>query len=451
MGEKAQGAPSQQSIDNLCGAIRIRTVSHEDKSKVDESQFEAFVDFLSETYPLVHEKLKREVISDYSLFYTWEGSDPGMKPALLTAHMDVVPIAEGTLDDWTQPPFDGVVADGYIWGRGTMDCKVFLIGILEAAEELLSKGYSPVRTICFGFGQDEEVGGWSGAKTIAETLKERGMEFEYVLDEGGFLLEAGEIGIKKALATVGIAEKGYLALELKTETEGGHSSMPPRTTAIGIIARAINRLERHPFPSRIETTTQRMIENLKPELPLPLNLIAGSKMMRGLMKLAFKMNTATNAMIHTTVASTIMEAGSKENVLPQEARAVINIRLLPGDSSDYAVARVKKIIRDKRIKVSVLGNRSEASIVSRLDSKGYGIVRGTIEEVFAGSVIVPLMTVGMSDARHYTIVCDSVYRFCPLRIRKEDQSRVHGTDERIGVGNFAEVISFYRKVIENSN
>jgi len=438
---------------NLSESIQFKTISYQDRTKLNTGEFKGFHEFLEKTYPLIHEKLTKEIVSDFSLLYTWEGSDSGAKPIALTAHMDVVPIADGTINDWTHPPFDGRIEDGYIWGRGSMDCKCFLIAIMEAVEGLLAEDYVPRRTIYLAFGHDEEIGGAEGAIHIASLLQSRGVDAEYVIDEGGFIVDGRKaMGVKKPIAAVGISEKGYLTLELVVEAEGGHSSMPPPHTAIGILATAIHRLERKPFPARLEGASFKMFKYLKPELPFYLRIVLNRMwLFGGIVKAVMSRNSAANAMIRTTIATTIIEAGAKENVLPQTARAVINFRLLPGDSVDYVVSRVRKTVNDHRVTIKTTGTSYEASEETDDNSKGFEILSRTIRELFPETVLAPFLVLGYTDSRQYSRISRCILRFGPLRVGPDDQERAHGTDERISEDNFKELLSFYDRIIRNSN
>ncbi len=239
---------NNQAAQRLSGSIKFKTVFNEDKSKVDYEPFAKLQEYLEKTYPLVYSTLDRKVINNYGLLYTWKGSDPQKKPILLLAHQDVVPAAD---EGWKYPPFSGTIADGYIWGRGTLDDKCTLLSMLEAMEYLIKDGFQPSRTICLASGFDEEITGMEGAGKIAQYLKEQGQDFEMITDEG-FLIISGAIpGIKGPVALIGTAEKGYLNLELSAESEGGHSSMPPRQTTAGIVAAAVDKLEKNPFPGKL--------------------------------------------------------------------------------------------------------------------------------------------------------------------------------------------------------
>lgn len=445
------GSALERATGNLAKAIRFETVSNDDVSKVDMKVFESFHAFLKSAYPLVHARLEKEVVGEASLLFTWRGTDREARPLLFAAHIDVVPIEPGTHGDWTHPPFEGAVADGCIWGRGTMDCKGMLVAIMEAAEALLASDYTPERTVYLAFGQDEEVGGHRGAEKIAALLESRGANPELVVDEGGVLADVKIPGFKRPLAAVGVAEKGYLTVELKAETEGGHSSMPPRHTAIGILAGAICRLEKRQFPAKLGDDTMETLARLLPELPSYLRIALKNTRLTGLlMRAASSRVNILNAMLRTTTAVTMIRGGTKDNVLPQEASATINMRIYPGENVESVTSRVNKVVDDERVSVRISGEASDPSAPSRLDSTGFSILERSIREIVPDVVVLPYLVLGMTDARHYTLISDSVYRFCPIRVTKDDQDLAHGTDERIKVDNFGEFITFYERLIKNS-
>lgn len=436
--------------EKLSKSIRYRTVSFEDPSREDSAEFEAFCAFLESSYPLVHKHLKKQVVGDGSLLYEWRGKDKRARPLLLVAHMDVVPVEPETLPDWLHPPFDGEISEGFVWGRGTMDCKGLLISILEAVESLLHEGFKPEKSVFLAFGKDEEVGGLRGASKIAQLLKSRGVKPELVLDEGGALVDTGIPGFKKLIAGVGIAEKGYLTIDLVARARGGHSSMPPRHTAIGILAMAITRLEKRPFPFRMGEIQAAALGKIKREAPLYLRAALSSPRLSSLfMRAASRWISPLGAMLRTTTAVTIVSGGTKDNVLPQEARATVNIRLLPGETCQGAIERVRRVVKDRRVSVEVSGMAENPSSTSSTDTTGFRILERTIRECFPEAVVVPYLVIGMTDARHYTEISDSVFRFSPIRGSRKDMELAHGSNERLSLENLRELIEFFIRLIRN--
>ncbi len=446
------GGPNQANSaeEKLSKSIRFRTVSFEDPSREDIPEFKAFCAFLESNYPLVHKHLKKEVVGDVSLLYEWRGSSENAGPLLLVAHMDVVPVEPQTLTDWTHPPFDGVISRGYVWGRGTMDCKGLLISILEAVEALLREGFNPERSVFLAFGQDEEVGGLRGAKKIAELLESRGIRPELVLDEGGALVDFGIPGFRKLIAGVGVAEKGYLTIDLVARAKGGHSSMPPRHTAIGVLARAITRLEKRLFPSTMGAIQAAAFEKIKPETPLYLRAALFSPRLTSFfLRIASRWVPPLGAMLRTTTAVTMVSGGTKDNVLPQEARATVNLRLLPGETCQSAIERVRRVIKDRRVSVEISGMAENPSKTSSTDTTGFMVLERTIRECFPEAIVVPYLVIGMTDARHYSRISDSVFRFSPIRGSIKDMELAHGTNERLSIDNFKELIAFFIRLIKN--
>ena len=441
-----------RAVENLSRSIQFKTISHYDSTQDDPKEFLGFIQFLEETYPLIHETLTKEVVSEYSLLYTWQGTDPEVKPIVLLAHMDVVPIESGTEGDWTYPPFEGRIEDGFIWGRGAQDMKQSLMGIMEAVETLLAQGYKPLGTIYLAFGQDEEVLGTKGAPQIVALLKSRGVEAEYVLDEGGTMISDLVPGLEKPASIIGIAEKGFLSLELTVEGEGGHSSRPPRHSAIGILCSAIHRLEQKQFPAKFEGPTKQMFESLAPEMEPPFNIIFGNTRFFGpLIKLLLSQSPETNATVRTVFSTTVFQAGAKDNILPQNARAVVNFRIMPGEDIQSVVDHVIRVVNDPEVEVKILPNPSEPSNITDLESKGFKVLEETINQLFPETVVAPYLCIAASDSRHYDEISDTILRFVPNRWFPEDMDRVHGTDERIAVDNYNELITFYRELIRNSN
>ena len=442
-----EGAAAQ----HLAGAVRFPTVSHEGGENLETAAFADLHRYLKATFPRVHVSLGREVLAGSSLLYTWKGSDPSLPPLLLLSHQDVVPVEPGTEGSWKHGAFSGDIADGFIWGRGTLDDKVGVLSILEGAEWLLVHGFQPKRTILFAFGHDEEIGGDRGAKPMAALLAQRGVKPLMILDEGGAIGEPGLIpGISKPVALLGIAEKGFVSLELVAEAAGGHSSMPPKHTAIGLLAEAITRLEANPMPARIDGATKRSFDFLAPEMPFAQRAFLSNLWLFGpLAKKVFSADPAGDARMRTSTAVTIFQAGIKDNVLPHRARAVVNFRILPGDS----VAGVMKHVRDtvgKGIRVAAFGGfSSEPPPEAPIDGEAFRTIQTTIAQVFPGSLTSPNLLSGATDSRHYIPLTPNVYRFHPMRVKAEDLARVHGTNERIGVKNYAEVVRFYAQLMRN--
>ena len=435
----------------LAGGLRLRTVSTEDRAAVDAASFAAFRGYLESSYPRLHAALAREQVGGDGLLYTWRGRQPELPALLLLAHQDVVPVEGGTEAQWSHPPFEGVIDAGFVWGRGAIDDKGNLFAILEAVEGLLAEGFAPERTLLLAFGHDEEVGGEQGAVAIADLLARRGTAIESVLDEGGAIVQGAVPGIAAPLAMIGIAEKGSVGIDLSVEVAGGHSSTPPRHTAIGILAAALARLEANPMPGRIQGPTRTLAEHLAPELAVPFRIVLANLWLFGpVLELVMSGRPPLDAMLRTTTAVTIVGGGVKENVLPGRATAVVNFRILPGDSIDGVVRHVRRTVDDERIRIQA-GVRStprNPTPESPVDDPSFARLAQTVGEVFPGVQTVPFLVLGGTDARHYAELTPRLYRLSPFRFEVEDLKRVHGTDERLAVANLADGVRFYRRLIE---
>lgn len=442
------------ATERFGAAIRLPTVSRPDSADSDFSAFDSLHRHLTTSFPTAHDTLAREVIGGHSLLYTWKGRDPSSQPVLLLAHMDVVPVESGTEPAWTHAPFSGVVADGFVWGRGTLDDKVSVLAILEAVETLLGQGFQPLSTVFLAFGHDEEISGAAGAARIASLLKSRGIHVKFALDEGSVITEGIVPGLKQPAALIGIAEKGYASLELSTVSPGGHSSMPPPDTAIGIVAAAVHAVESHPMPASLDGPAALLFDHLGPEMPFATRMaLANRWLFGGLIVRQLTGSPPTNAVVRTTTAATLFAGGVKENVLPAQARAVINFRIKPGDSVESIMAHVTEVVSDQRVKIALLAPDSvrAPSTMSSITSTAYKTIDRTIRQVFPGTLVAPSLVVAGTDSRLYQDVADDVYRFQPFVLRPEDTKRIHGTNERIAVESYRDCVRFYVQLLINES
>ncbi len=433
----------------LAQALRFPTVSDQFVSAIDETAFEGFVEYLTTAYPAAHRTMERERTGSNSLLYFWPGTNQDLDPILLMAHLDVVPVAADQLGTWSYPPFAGTISDGYVWGRGAIDDKACVVALLEAMESLLADGYRPARSVYLAFGHDEEIGGQNGARQIASLMASKGVHVEFVLDEGFFVTEGLLAGIDKPVALIGVAEKGIVSVSLTVAAEPGHSSVPPRHTAIGILASALVRLEDTPMPARIDGVAGEMLAWLAPEMPLPQRIVSSNLWLFGSLVMAqMAASPAMDAAIRTSTATTMIAGGVKENVLPSRARAVVNFRIRPGNRIADVMEHVTRVVDDDRVVVEVLpGLNSEPSAVSSTESRAFDAIHASIRRVFPDAIVAPALVVGATDSRHFADLSDDIYRFLPIRLGRSDVARVHGVDERISVANFAEAVRFYRELV----
>lgn len=444
-------SPPDGAVDRLSEGIRFKTISTPDPKGRNEEEFRKYHDFLRTAYARLHQSATRETIGKDGLLFTWPGTDASRAPILLTAHMDVVPIEAGTENLWTNPPFSGRVDGGFVWGRGALDDKTGVHGLLEAAEMLLAANFLPARTVYIAFGADEEVGGKLAAVKIAEALRSRGIHPELVLDEGGSVTDGIIPSTTRPIAMVGIAEKGYLSVELLARSSGGHSSMPPAHTAAGLVARAVSRLEENPFPPRIGGVAALNLRFLAAEMPfLPRFAIANQWLLGSLVRRQLAATPRTDSMMRTTTAVTMLEGSPKDNILPTRARAVVNFRILPGDTVESVLKRVREVIADPLVEVSPLpGLADDPSAISSTSSVAWRSLNTTIRQVYPEAAVVPYLTGGATDVRHYNDLSTNVYRFLPVLMQPADLTRMHGLNERISTNTFNRAIQFYRQLLLN--
>ena len=446
---------AQAAAERLGEALRIKTIStqqtSDDPDSVDYTAFIEFREWLAATYPGFHATAEREIVGKYSLLFTWKGSDASLDPILLMSHIDVVPVIPGTEDLWEEDPFSGKVADGFIWGRGAIDTKGSLIAMVEATELLMATGYAPKRTIMFAFGHDEEVGGPRGNVAIAKLMKERDTRFYWIADEGGVVSDGLLPGVQGLAAMIGVAEKGYVTLELTAHAKGGHSSMPPKKTAIGRLATAIDTLQNTQFEPKIDGATEQMVEAITGTSPFTSRLAMANRwlwLLDNELIAVLSKSPTSDAQMRTTIAPTIIRAGLKENVLPPIATAKVNFRVHSRDTIADVVAHVKAAINDPEIDVEVYGEGREPSFVSSTETDGYKMLSNAIAVSFDAQLIAPYLVVGGTDSRHYSEVADDIYRFIPIIMGVNDMARFHGTNERITVDNMGRAVEFYGRLLE---
>lgn len=439
---------SIQSLHNLREAISFATISHKPAMR-DEQAFSKMIAFLDSAYPKIHAFSDVRTINQYSKMYRLYGTDPAAKPIILMAHIDVVPVDGG---DWDFPPFSGEIHEGYIYGRGTLDDKGSAIAIMEALEHMLKSGWQPSRTIIVCLGHDEEIGGEEGAKKMAEMLMEEGIKAHMVLDEGGVIAKGLVPGFDRPVGLIGTSEKGYLNLELRTNIEGGHSSMPEKETSIDVLAKAIAKIAETGFPSEFTAPIIGFMDHLGPHLPFFERMAFANRILFSpIIKKIYEKNAPSRALIQTTVVPTIFRAGIKDNVIPQQAKIIINLRLLPGWDAERCIAYLEKIIDDDRVKILHNDDFSYtlASSPSPTDNDVYRKLAKTVREHFGDVLPVPYLVLGATDARHFQDLSENIYRFMPFRLGANDVQRIHGTNERLAISSFYEGIYFYQRIISD--
>ena len=439
----------EAAINNLAASIRFKTISHQDKEKFSPQEFEGFIKWAADTYPEFHSAMQLEML-DYTLLFKWEGGDSSLAPILLTAHYDVVPVIPGTESIWEEEPFAGVISNNRIWGRGALDDKSGVVGMMEAATYLIQNNFQPTRTVYFSFGHDEEIGG-GGAAQVTEKLKQEGVQLLWSLDEGSFVNRGFFPGVDKLVAPINVAEKGIMNLLIVAKAKGGHSSTPPKKTAVTILADALIKLENEPLPGSLEGLSAVMFDEVSKHMPFGYRfLFANRWLFGGLLDSQMSSTPLINAMIRTTTAPTMLNGSIKSNVLPIEATALINFRLHPRDSIESVTEHVRRVVGSDQIEVRTLGGM-EASGVSSWESPGYEIISSSLSKVYGEVVSVPGIMIAASDTRHYSKVADNSFRFNPFSIVPEDMTGFHGTNESIAIDSFIAGIKTYVEIINEGS
>lgn len=436
----------------LSNIVQCPTVAFNNQDEIDKENFYNLHKTLEKDFPLVAKTLQKTVINELSLLYFWPGSDPSLKPVLFMAHEDVVPVMPGTEEDWAYPAYSGEIAEGFVWGRGSSDCKGLLICEISAAEYLIEKGFKPKRGIYLAFGHDEEVLGDNGAVKIVEHLKSQGVELEFVMDEGGGLLLGDNYGAPgKLLAKVDVFEKGYTDISLKVNSKGGHSSRPGKGTALGKVAKAIVALEENQFPPQISSVAKAMFEGLSAcvtEEPLKTYFSDVDKYAEEITAYCME-NQSLAPLLHTTTAATMINGSPAPNVLPQVVEAAINFRLAPQDSVQDVLNHCIEAVNDSEVEVSVIKGK-EPSGIAKVESYGMEILKAAAEEFYNVDAVIPGLVMGGTDACYYEEVCDCCYRFSPHIDSLALSSTIHGTDERVSIDSLYQMLKFVTHVMKTA-
>jgi len=434
---------SKSAINRFQKALQYKTISYQYPGKPDSLEFIGLHNHLAKSFPLIDSLLEKKKIA-YSLLYKWEGNDQNEKPILLMSHIDVVPVDQATLEDWEAGPFSGKIIDGNIYGRGAMDDKVSVLGIMESVEMLLSEGFIPERTIYLAFGHDEEIGGDNGAGAIGSFLEKEGVSLEFVMDEGGSIVDELLPGLEKSLALINVAEKGYVTYELTITTTGGHSSMPPEDNTLGSLAKAIVKLENAQLPYKSIPVLEKQIETIGPELPFMEKFLFANSWL-------FKTQILKGLNAHTSTAATIISGGVKDNVIPTRATATVNFRVMTGETTASIKKHIVKTIKDDRITVIAVRNINEPSAVSDYTANGYLVIEKTIKQLNPNIIVSPGLISAGTDTKHYSKISDNAYRFIPLRVNESNLTGFHGINEHIPVENYLEMVQFYYQFFQNIN
>ncbi len=431
---------------NLSQAVQFKTVSNQDAAQNQTAEWDKLQGWMATTYPKAHAAMQKELLGQ-TLVYTWAGSDPAAQPIILMAHQDVVPVTAGTEKDWKYQPFAGTIAEGAVWGRGTIDDKGSLIAMFEALEALSAQGFKPKRTIYIVSGHDEEVGG-TGAAAAAKLLADRKVKALFTLDEGGVITTDTPVLGKPAMM-IGVAEKGYVTLRVTAPAPGGHSSMPPAEIGTVNLSKAVVAIHADQHPMELRGPVGAMIDVLAAQAGGMTKVAAANKWLLGGQIVSTMAKSPTSAaMLHTTTAPTMLEGSPKENVLPQSANALINYRIAPWDSSAEILKRAKAAVSGLPVEVAITERGArEPTPVSSSTSLGWQLIVASARAGHQGLIAAPYLVVGGTDSRNMTPVSDDVYRFMPISLSTAETKMIHGTNEHITLGNLEAMIAFYTRLI----
>lgn len=442
-----EGAPAVNDTAalHLSQAIQIKTISFGDTLAIDTAEFLKFRSFLEVSYPTVHAKLTRQTFNQFSYVYKWTGKDTSLKPYVLMAHMDVVPVEAVAESKWTVPSFSGAIKNDTIWGRGAVDDKVSVIAILESVEQLLKQNYTPNRTIYLCFGHDEEISGKRGAKVISNWFKEQNIKPAMVLDEGGQIDTKHFKQLNRPFAVIGTSEKGYANFDLSVEIPGGHSSMPAAETAIDVLNKAIANIRAHAMEPAITPTMQELLDRTKSAETFGKRLVLSNLwLFKGIMISQLEKTKETNAMVHTTLVPTILHSGIKDNVIPTVAKATFNSRILPGQTSDDVLNFIVKAVNDDRVVIKKQTiSLMEPSPITSYENPEFKKMEQIIYKTVPEVIVSPFLMIGATDSRYYRSFSDAVLNFSAV----QDVKGFHGIDERIGKADLNRMIFFYNQLI----
>jgi carboxypeptidase PM20D1 len=433
---------------HLSESITFKTVSNQSMGDKKAEEFDGFIQWVKDTYPQVNQQLELLMLNQ-TLLYKWQGSDASLKPILITGHYDVVPVIPGSEDKWQHPPFEGKIVDGIVWGRGALDDKSGVVGMLEATTFLLVDGFQPARTVYLSFGHDEEIGGPMGAAAVTAYLKEQNVQLAWSLDEGSFLFKGMFPGVDNLIASINVAEKGSVTLDIVATAAGGHSSMPPKNNAVGVLAKAINKLEEHPVPGGLQGLSATMFDEISRYFEFPMRMLFANRwLFDSLIDRQLSSVTFSNAMLRTTTAPTMLSGSVKTNVLPIEAIATVNFRVHPRDTPESVQAYVESVVADEQITVRSRGGRG-ASEVSSWETQGFEQIAQSLREVYGDVAVTPGLMIAGSDSRHYGQVADDAYRFNPFELSQDDLAGFHGTNEKMSVDAFVLGIKSYIQIMRH--
>ena len=435
----------ERAVDALGSLVRCKTVSYADHALEDDAEFDKLIDSLPSLYPNVYKACECHKLPDRGLLFRWKGKTDAA-PAVMMAHYDVVPVNE---DAWDEPAFEGIIKDGCLWGRGTLDTKVTFNGILFAADHLIAEGFVPEADVYFAFSGGEEVNG-EGAVRIVDYFEERGIEPAFVIDEGGAVVENVFPGVKAPCGLIGIAEKGMMNVKYTVHSGGGHASAPKPNAPVDRLSTACVKVLEHPFKAKLTPPVAEMFDTLGRYSSFVYKIIfANIKLFFPVLNLICKKSGGElNALVRTTIAFTQMQGSSAANVIPPEASMVSNMRLNPHDTMEQSLAYIKKTVNDSNVEITCVGGMNPSHI-SRTDCDGWQKVSSAVASTWKGCIVSPYLMVQCSDSRHYGRISDRVYRFSAMDLTSEERATIHGNNERIRLDAVGRTVEFYIRLMKS--
>ncbi|KAL1884074.1 hypothetical protein Daus18300_000183 [Diaporthe australafricana] len=477
------------STVRMTNAIQVNTQSYDNLGPVGEDErwdvFPPFAAYLEKTFPLVHSTLDLEKVNTHGLLFTWKGSDAALKPTVLMAHQDTVPVEKSTVDQWTHPPFSGEFDGEYVWGRGAADDKGSLIGILEAVEQLIDAGFEPKRTVVLSFGFDEEISGYQGAGRLAEFLLDR-----YGKDGASVVVDEG-FGLTKQWGTVfalpGVAEKGYIDVDVIVRMPGGHSSIPPKHNGIGVTGELITLIEAAQYEPRFyeENPYLGFLQcgaTYSPEFPSKVKKELQKRNKKGLAschkrdKLALevaKLGDPIKYLFTTSVAADLISGGAKVNALPERTVLTVNHRVNVGEQTSVVKDRLTGIAAQVAKKYNLtlhaftdetetpssitlkVGHLLEPAPVSPTETGDaatpYAVLSGTTRALYGEDVVVSagLMT-GNTDTKFYWDLTPHIFRYNPsFQPEQNFMDGIHTVDEKMSMKGHVGGVQWYSMFLRN--
>ncbi|WP_263602414.1 M20/M25/M40 family metallo-hydrolase [Chryseobacterium sp. PET-29] len=461
------------AIQRLSGGLKIPTVSSGELGDFNYSTFDTIKEYIKNSYPLIYQNAEFAEVNTYGLVFRLKGSNPSLDPILFLSHTDVVPPGDAEVKDktenifrpddqplpavsevseeWDFGPFSGAVANGRIYGRGSIDMKGMLFSLLESMNNVIKTKYIPQRDIYLAFGFDEEVGGQQGAVKIAEYFRNKNVQFDAVYDEGGLILEKGSVtGINSDIAVIGCAEKGFLSVKIKVKGLGGHSSMPPSESAIGKAAVIMQRLESGQMKPEVTPLINQFFTNVGGSMSFISRMaIANQWLLKPVLLSQLTKNNSTNALVRTTTALTMMKGSDAPNVLSPEVEFIVNFRLLPGNTVKDVKEHIANATKGFDVEIDEIDSVKEASAVSSSNTRAFQMIEAAIKEIYPTAIATPYLTVGATDAYKYQIVSKNIYRFMPIKISNAEKQSIHSTNEYLSIENYMKMIHYFEFIMRN--